>query len=74
MVTHHGCCRWNLLRRIEAAYLWNGETFISFESPEAIRRKCEYVKEKGMLGVMYWEHSANHTRELLTVIAKTLNI
>ena len=58
----------------EAAYLWNGETFISFESPEAIRRKCEYVKEKGMLGVMYWEHSADHTRELLTVIAKTLNI
>ena len=58
----------------EAAYLWNGETFISFESPEAIRRKCEFVKEKGMLGVMYWEHSADHTRELLTVIAKTLNI
>ena len=47
--------------------------FISFESPEAIRRKCEFVKEKGMLGVMYWEHSADPTRELLGVIADTLH-
>lgn len=57
----------------EAAYLWNGSVFISFESPEAIRRKCEFVKEKGMLGVMYWEHSADPTRELLGVIADTLH-
>lgn len=56
----------------EAAYLWNGSVFVSFESPEAIRRKCLYVKEKGLLGVMYWEHSADPTRELLGVIAETL--
>ncbi len=58
----------------EAAYLWNGSTFVSFESPEAIRRKCEYVKQKGLLGIMYWEHGADSTRELLDVIAKTLQI
>lgn len=57
----------------EAAYLWNGSVFVSFESPEAIRRKCEFVKEKGMLGVMYWEHGCDPSGELLGVIAKTLN-
>ena len=53
----------------EASYLWNGSDFISFESPEAVRRKCVYTKEKGLLGVMYWEHAADTTRELLGVIA-----
>lgn len=57
----------------EAAYLWNGSTFVSFESPEAIRRKCNFVKEKGMLGIMYWEHGADTTRELLTVMSETIN-
>ena len=56
----------------EASYLWNGSDFISFESPEAVRRKCVYTKEKGLLGVMYWEHAADTTRELLGVIASVM--
>lgn len=57
----------------EAHYLWNGRTFVSYESPEAIRRKCDFVKEKGLKGIMYWEHGNDPTRELLGVIAETLN-
>lgn len=56
----------------EAAYLWNGSTFLSYESPEAIRRKCLYVREKGMLGIMYWEHGCDPTRELLDTIYETM--
>lgn len=56
----------------EAAYLWNGSTFVSFESPEAIRRKCLYVKERGLLGIMYWEHGCDPSRELLTVMWETM--
>ena len=57
----------------EAAYLYNGSTFISFESPEAIRRKCLYVKEKGLKGIMYWEHGCDLTRELLNTMYETMN-
>ena len=57
----------------EAAWLWNGNTFISFESPEAIRRKCAFVKQKGLLGVMYWEHGSDPSRELLNIIADALH-
>ena len=57
----------------EAHYLWNGSTLISYESPEAIRRKCLYVKEMGMLGIMYWEHSCDPTRDLLNTMHETLN-
>ena len=57
----------------EAHYLWNGSTLISYESPEAIRRKCLYVKEKGLLGIMYWEHGCDPERVLLDVMHKTMN-
>lgn len=56
----------------EAAYLFNGKTFVSFESPEAVRRKCALVKEKGMKGIMYWEHGDDPERILLGVIGKEL--
>lgn len=56
----------------EAAYLWDGKEFISYESPEAIRRKCEFVKEKGLQGLMYWEHGHDKHRQLLDVIWNTL--
>ena len=57
----------------EAHYLWNGSTFLSFESPEAIRRKCLYVKEKGLLGIMYWEHGCDPERVLLDAMYEAMN-
>lgn len=56
----------------EAGYWWNGSTFLSFETPEAIRRKCLYVKEKGLRGIMYWEHGCDPSRVLLETIHKTM--
>lgn len=56
----------------KAAYLWNGSEFISFESPEAISLKCEYVLKTGLLGIMYWEHSCDTTHRLLEAIHKKL--
>lgn len=56
----------------EAAYLFNGKTFVTFESPEAIRRKSAFVKGKGVLGIMYWEHGSDPTKELLTVMYNTI--
>ena len=56
----------------EAAWLWNGRVFVSFESSEAIRRKCAYVKDRGLLGIMYWEHGADPSRELLETISQNM--
>ncbi len=52
----------------EAPYLFNGETLISYDDEESIAAKCRYVKEKRLLGVMYWEHSCDKTRRLLFAI------
>lgn len=57
----------------QAAYLWNGEQFISYETPEAVALKCRYVKEAGLLGLMYWEHGCDRTHELVRVIGRELS-
>lgn len=56
----------------QAAFLWNGSEFVSFESPRAIALKTAFVKEKGLLGIMYWEHGCDSTGELLDAIHREL--
>ncbi len=55
-----------------AYYSFDGETFTSFENEESVRRKCEYIIEKGICGVMFWDYG--HDKEhgiLLDTIYKT---
>ena len=58
----------------KAPYLWNAEekTFISYEDEESIQYKIEYLKEKGLAGVMFWEYSADNDKVLLDAVVKNL--
>ena len=56
----------------QAAWLFNGKTFVSYESAEAIRRKAQFTKDMQLGGLMYWEHGHDHTKELLGIIADIL--
>ena len=51
----------------QAPFLWNAEkrTFVSYEDPESLRRKCRYVREGGLAGVMFWEYTVDSTGQLL---------
>lgn len=42
-------------------YLVNEEGKVAYtiEIPESLRMKCEYIKERGLLGGMYWEYSCD---------------
>jgi chitinase len=59
----------------KAPYLWNQEKkiFISYEDEESIRLKMEYLKQKGLGGVMFWEYSADYQKRLQKAIAENLN-
>lgn len=46
-----------------APYLYNGESFISYEDPESIKAKCDFVKEKGLMGIMYWAYGSHELFE-----------
>ncbi|MGH8131246.1 MAG: glycoside hydrolase family 18 protein [Steroidobacteraceae bacterium] len=60
--------------RARAPFLWNGaaKTFITYDDPESIRAKAEYVRDHHLGGMMFWELSQDRNDELLDVIVTSL--
>ena len=56
----------------KAPWLFNGDTFISYDDPESIRHKCAYVRQQGLAGIMYWQHGSDPTHTLLEAMAKAI--
>ncbi|UVI29090.1 glycoside hydrolase family 18 protein [Paenibacillus spongiae] len=55
-----------------APYLFNGSSFISYDDEESIQCKCDYVKSKGLAGIMFWEYSCDKTHRLLDALHQGL--
>ncbi len=53
-------------------WLYDGMTFISYENEESIEHKAEYIKSKGLGGVMIWELSNDPNKILLDRLNKKL--
>ena len=55
-------------------YLWNASRriFIAYDDPESVRRKAQYVVERGLAGVMYWQHGSDRTGTLLQALHESL--
>jgi chitinase len=60
--------------RAKAPYLWNSgsRTFISYDDPESIGIKAQYVKAHHLGGMMFWELSEDRNDELLDVIVRSM--
>lgn len=56
----------------QAATLWNADLrqFISYDDPQSLRAKIQYVREKGLGGLMYWEYRQDRDEELLDVLVQ----
>ena len=56
-------------------YLWNASRriFIAYDDPESVRRKAQYVVERGLAGVMYWQHGSDRTGTLLQALYESLH-
>ncbi len=61
--------------RAKAPYLWNSSsrTFITYDDPNSIRIKAQYVKAHHLGGMMFWELSEDRNDELLDVIARSMH-
>ena len=35
------------------------ENFISYEDPDSISYKCDFIREKGLAGLMYWAYGSH---------------
>ena len=60
--------------KAQVPYLWNNESniFISYEDEMSIAKKMEYLKKKGLSGVMFWEYSDDNNGELLNAMYSKL--
>lgn len=54
----------------KAPYLFNAEkkVFITYDDEESVKLKCDYVKERGLAGVMFWEYFSDSKLYLLKTI------
>lgn len=57
-----------------APYLWNATKrhFITYENKMSTKAKCNYVIDKNLGGVMFWEYHGDYNNELLNEIDNTL--
>lgn len=53
-------------------WLFNGSIFISYDDPESIRYKTDYIKSNGLSGAMIWELSQDPNRVLLYFLYNSL--
>lgn len=48
-----------------ASWLYGEDTFISYDDPESIAKKCEYVLSEELAGLMVWEYCQDDTNSSL---------
>lgn len=56
----------------KAPYLFNGDTFLSYDDEQSVACKCEYALSGDYAGVFYWEHGCDTTRTLLHAAYRSL--
>jgi len=58
----------------KAPYLWQPDSSIvlTYDDPESLTHKCDYLKSQGLAGIMFWEYSQDFEGELLESIYSNL--
>ncbi|NJO13058.1 MAG: hypothetical protein HC872_05860 [Gammaproteobacteria bacterium] len=58
----------------QAPFLWNATTraFITYDDPQSMAAKADYVVAQRLGGIMFWELSQDHDDALLDAIVKGL--
>lgn len=57
----------------KAAYLYDGDSFITYEDAESLGYKVDYIREKGLAGIMIWEYGHDLNAELLQALNAFIN-
>lgn len=57
----------------KAPYLWNGNTFVTYDDEQSLQEKAAYIKSKGLGGAMFWEYTQDFSGTLLTALWNNLN-
>ncbi len=63
---------WNTAAKVPYLYNAGSQIFVSYDDPESMRLKAEYVRQRDLAGVMFWEYFADPSGALLDAIDATL--
>jgi chitinase len=71
---NHGFDRyWDSKASVPYLYSPEKQIFVSYEDPESIAAKCNYVRAHDLGGVMFWDYSGDPSGTLLKTIHDSLN-
>lgn len=54
----------------KAAWAFDGETFASYDDPEAVRYKMAYIRENNLMGIMFWAYGSTADDALITAMTE----
>lgn len=56
----------------KAPYLFNGDTFVSYDDEQSIAEKVKYAAKEGLAGIMYWEYKCDPTHTLMRALGNAI--
>ena len=59
---------WDDECKVPYIYDANNRKFYSYENEKSIGIKCEYIHDKGLAGMMYWQRTQDYNNKLLNAI------
>jgi chitinase len=63
---------WDAAAKVPYLYNAGAQVFVSYDDPESVRLKAEYVRHNHLAGVMFWEYFGDPSGALLDAIDSTL--
>ena len=57
----------------QAPWLFNGNTFLSYDDEASCRAKAAFLKKEGLTGIMFWEYGLDKTYTLTSVLRDALD-
>lgn len=54
-------------------WLFDGETFITYDDPESVQAKCDYVNEHGLAGIFFWRYLNDPDNELIPIMREAMD-
>ena len=58
---------------VQAPWLFNGNTFLSYDDEASCRAKAAFLKKAGLAGIMFWEYGLDKTHTLTSVLREALD-
>jgi len=64
---------WDSISSVPYLYDPVNQTFVSYEDPESLALKSEYVLAHGLAGIMFWDYESDPSGQLLAAINQALH-